>query len=129
MKLNIEGADKRLIASIRVHPWAEQVLPQLLVGLHAEVSLTQHNETRYVEDGVWVDILDLQPAVEEQPSHEGVQGDLEATLIGGEHDHLAISRHRSITFLLHPPTESNFRWKEPLPLQGLDMAPRDLTLG
>jgi hypothetical protein len=34
VEMNVEGTNKRLSTSSRVHPWVEHVLPQLPVGLH-----------------------------------------------------------------------------------------------
>jgi hypothetical protein len=38
-EMDIKRADKRLVASAKVRPWAEQVRPQLPMRLHAEVRL------------------------------------------------------------------------------------------
>jgi hypothetical protein len=70
---------------------AKQMAPQLPVELHAKIGLAQRYKTRYVDDQVGMEILNIQPIEEKQPRTNRVQGEPEVALMeGGEHDHLAV---------------------------------------
>lgn len=54
---------------------AKQMAPQLPVELHAKIGLAQRYKTRYVDDQVGMEILNIQPIEEKQPPHEqGTRG-------------------------------------------------------
>ena len=44
-----------------------------------EKSLAHNNERRDMEDSVWSQIMKIQPIVEHQPPHKGIEGEAQAT--------------------------------------------------
>jgi hypothetical protein len=51
------------------------------VGINAHERFTQQNESRYVEDDIGMEVLDLYLVVVEEPAHEQMKGQPEPTLI------------------------------------------------
>jgi hypothetical protein len=67
-----------------------------------------------------LEVLQLQPIVEEQLPHEGMQRKPKASLVkGGQHHDLSIARRRSTATLFQMPTRDQLGRKEPLSLQVL----------
>jgi hypothetical protein len=57
----------------------------------------------YVEDGVWVEILELQPITEDKSPHERMYREPEAVLVqGSDHHDLTVVRRRSTAFFIYP---------------------------
>ena len=62
-----------------------------------EKGLAHDNEGRDVEDGVWSQIVEIQPVVEHETPHEGVEGEAQASEeVRNEHDALIGLRHGDI---------------------------------
>jgi hypothetical protein len=69
-----------------------------------------------VEDGVRMEILELQSIIEEYPHMNGCR-ELEAALVEwGEHHDLAITWYQSVVFFLQPLARDRLRWEELFPL-------------
>jgi hypothetical protein len=67
------------------------------VGFNPQESLAQHDESRDVLDPIWVEMLQLDLVVVEEPPKEGMRGCHEPTPVEvRDGDDVTIARHRHL---------------------------------
>jgi hypothetical protein len=82
----------------------EEILPQIEMTLNPQIPLTQHDESCDVLDTSWIQVLQLNLVVVEQPPEEWMRRHHESTLMERhEGDDVAIQRRRCILAARHEP--------------------------
>jgi hypothetical protein len=83
----IGAADRRRSGAILQAGEPEEVLEEVPMGADSEVPLAHRLERRHLLDIVQVEILELQPILEQHPADEPTGGDGEAALVEGHERH------------------------------------------
>jgi hypothetical protein len=83
------------------------------MGTDSQVPLAHHQEHHHLLDAVWVEMLQLEPVLEENSTDESPGGDREAALMEGhERDHKPFGRARHVLVTGYLPLHSGSeRWK------------------
>jgi hypothetical protein len=83
LHLDIGTADRRRAGAILQAGEPEEVLEEVSMGTDAEIPLAHHFEHGHLLDAIRVEVLELQPILEQHPADEPAGEDREATLVEG----------------------------------------------
>jgi hypothetical protein len=81
--VKIGAVDRRLVGAILQAAEPEEVLEEVLVGTDSEVPLIHRLERSHLLDVVRVEMLELQPILEQHPTDKPTGRDGEVALVEG----------------------------------------------
>jgi hypothetical protein len=81
------------------------------MGTGAEIPLAHRLERNHLLDAIWIEVLELQPILEQHPADEPTGGDGEVALVEGhERHHIPLGGHGLIAG--NPPLDGVYKWRK-----------------